>query len=85
MNGSWYAWGQQPAHYKAVFRQVADAIQRIAPGSSLMWAPNYGGGYPFPEASSRPVPDTPAYRELDTDGDGALAMNEDSYDPYLPG
>src|SRR5258705_1281000 len=47
MNGSWYAWGQQPEHYKAVYRQVANAIHQIAPGSAMMWAPNYRGGDPF--------------------------------------
>src|SRR4051794_35580528 len=47
MNGSWYAWSQQPVAYIAAFRKVADAVHRQAPGSSMMWAPNYGGGYPF--------------------------------------
>jgi hypothetical protein len=89
MNGSWYAWGQQPAHYKAVFRQVATAIHTIAPGSSLMWAPNYGGGYPFAGGKFAAKPGTEDFRELDTDGlgeiTGQLTMHDDSYAPYYPG
>jgi Glycosyl hydrolase family 26 len=85
MNGSWYAWGQQPTRFKEVYRQVADTIHRIAPGSSMMWAPNYGGGYPFTGGQFAAVPETAAYRELDTDGDGAVTMSDDSYAPYYPG
>jgi hypothetical protein len=85
MNGSWYAWGQQPAHYIAVFRAVADAVHRIAPGSSMMWAPNYGGGYPFSGGQFVARPGTSDFQALDTDGDGALTMNDDSYAPYYPG
>ncbi|MFC4396501.1 glycosyl hydrolase [Arthrobacter sedimenti] len=47
MNGSWYPWSQQPAEYRQVFTQVADAVHKDAPGSAMMWAPNYAGGYPF--------------------------------------
>ncbi|HXO50735.1 MAG TPA: glycosyl hydrolase [Mycobacterium sp.] len=85
MNGSWYAWGQQPEHYKAVFRQVATAIHQIAPGSAMMWAPNYGGGYPFAGGKFVAKPGTENYRELDTDHDGQLSMSDDSYAPYYPG
>jgi hypothetical protein len=77
--------GQQPAHYKAVFRQVADAIRRIAPGSAMMWAPNYAGGYPFFGGQFGAQPGTEAFRELDTDRDGALTTNDDPYGPYYPG
>lgn len=85
MNGSWYAWGQQPDHYKAVFRQVANAVHKIAPGSAMMWAPNYGGGYPFSGGRYVAAPGTEAYHELDTDHDGVLTMADDSYEPYYPG
>ncbi|MGJ6125569.1 glycosyl hydrolase [Mycolicibacterium sp. Y3] len=85
MNGSWYAWGQQPDHYKAVFRQVADAVHHIAPGSAMMWAPNYGGGYPFSGGKFAAAPGTEVYHELDTDHDGVLTMTDDSYEPYYPG
>lgn len=85
MNGSWYAWGQQPEHYKAVFRQVADVVHRIAPGSAMMWAPNYGGGYPFSGGKFAAHPGTEDYHDLDTDHDGALTMSDDPYGPYYPG
>ncbi|OBF19445.1 glycosyl hydrolase [Mycobacterium sp. ACS4331] len=85
MNGSWYAWGQQPEHYRWVFRQVADAIHRVAPGSAMMWAPNYGGGYPFAGGQYAAKPGTPDFLALDTDRDGALTMADDPYGPYYPG
>ncbi|HEX5164006.1 MAG TPA: glycosyl hydrolase, partial [Thermomicrobiales bacterium] len=47
MNGSWYGWGQQPEAYVAAFRRVADAVHAMAPGTAMLWAPNYGAGYPF--------------------------------------
>ncbi|MGB2921458.1 MAG: glycosyl hydrolase [Mycobacterium sp.] len=85
MNGSWYAWGQQPQRYKQVFQQVATAVHEIAPGSAMMWAPNYGGGYPFTGGQFTAARGTPAHQVLDTDGDGALTMYDDSYLPYYPG
>ncbi|SFL88691.1 glycoside hydrolase family 26 protein [Geodermatophilus ruber] len=80
MNGSWYAWGQQPAEYVAAFRRVADAVHAGAPGSAMMWAPNYGGGYPF--AGGEHQGDDSA---LDTDGDGTVTGADDPYAPYWPG
>ncbi|MGY1661060.1 glycosyl hydrolase [Geodermatophilus sp. SYSU D00705] len=80
MNGSWYAWGQQPEEYVAAFRRVAAAVHTGAPGSATMWAPNYGGGYPF--AGGRYEGHSPA---LDTDGDGAVTGVDDPYAPYWPG
>ena len=85
MNGSWYAWGQQPAHYVATFRKVAAAVHAQAPGSSMMWAPNYGGGYPFSGGQFQARPDTDDYRLLDTNGDGTISGQDDSYAPYFPG
>lgn len=85
MNGSWYAWGQQPAKYISVFRQVAAAVHAQAPGSSMMWAPNYGGGYPFTGGQFAARRGTKAFQALDTNGDGQLTMADDSYEPYFPG
>lgn len=85
MNGSWYAWGQQPTRYVEVFREVADAIHTTAPGSQLMWAPNYGGGYPFTGGQFAARPGTSDHELLDTDGDGKLTMADDTYAPYYPG
>ncbi len=85
MNGSWYAWGQQPAKYVAVFRKVAAAVHAQAPGTAMMWAPNYGGGYPFTGGQFAARPGSKAFAMLDTDDDGALTMADDPYAPYFPG
>ncbi len=85
MNGSWYAWGQQPTEYVQVFRKVAAAVHSQAPGTSMMWAPNYGGGYPFSGGQYQARPGTADYRALDTDGDGAVTATDDPYAPYFPG
>ncbi|WP_241976291.1 glycoside hydrolase family 26 protein [Cryobacterium algoricola] len=85
MNGSWYEWGQQPTEYVAAFRRVADAVKRDAPGSAMMWAPNYGGGYPFAGGAYAATPGTADFTALDTDGDGTLTIRDDPYLPYYPG
>jgi hypothetical protein len=73
MNGSWYLWGQQPVQYVETLRQVAGAVHRDAPGSAMMWAPNYGGGYPFAGGEFESLPGSPGFTSLDATGDGALA------------
>ncbi|MET1035664.1 MAG: glycosyl hydrolase [Arthrobacter sp.] len=85
MNGSWYEWGQQPAAYRAAFRRVADSLHRLAPGSATMWAPNYGGGYPFIGGRYQALPGTADFAALDTDDDGVLTGADDPYAPYYPG
>jgi hypothetical protein len=85
MNGSWYPWGQQPDEYIAAFRRVADAVHRDAPGSAMMWAPNYAGGYPFAGGAHEALPGTPGFVPLDTNGDGVLTSYDDPYAPYYPG
>ena len=40
------------------FRRIADAIHRLAPASATMWAPNYGGGYPFSGGAYEAKPGT---------------------------
>ncbi|WP_197038169.1 MULTISPECIES: glycosyl hydrolase [Actinomycetes] len=85
MNGSWYPWSQQPALYRNTFSRVAAAVHDRAPGSAMMWAPNYGGGYPFAGGQFSPAPRTADFIALDTDRDGLLTMNDDSYAPYYPG
>lgn len=85
MNGSWYPWGQQPGAYVAAFRRVAAAVHRLAPGSAMMWAPNYGGGYPFTGGRYAAKPGTAAYRALDTNHDGVVNQRDDPYSPYWPG
>ncbi|MGO4186303.1 glycoside hydrolase family 26 protein [Pseudarthrobacter sp. TAF60_1] len=85
MNGSWYPWSQQPSAYVDAFTRVADAVHTRAPGSAMMWAPNYGGGYPFAGGQFEAKPGTADFVLLDTDHDGALTMADDSYAPYYPG
>lgn len=85
MNGSWYAWGQQPTEYVTSFRMVAEALQKDSPGTAMMWAPNYGGGYPFAGGEFETTRESPEFRYLDTDDDGVLTMADDPYAPYYPG
>ncbi|WP_394248740.1 glycoside hydrolase family 26 protein [Arthrobacter pityocampae] len=85
MNGSWYPWGQQPGEYITAFRRVADAVHRDAPGSAMMWAPNYGGGYPFAGGARESLPGSAGFPALDTTGDGVLTVSDDPYAPYYPG
>ncbi len=85
MNGSWYPWSQQPAAYVDAFTRMAKAVHATAPGSSMMWAPNYGGGYPFAGGQYEAKRDTADFTALDTDGDGTVTMADDSYAPYYPG
>jgi hypothetical protein len=79
MNGPWYSWGQQPTAYVAAFRRVAAAVHAGAPGSATMWAPAYGGGYPFENGAAAEA------AALDTDGDGTVTRVDDPYGPYWPG
>ncbi|MFC7496094.1 MULTISPECIES: glycoside hydrolase family 26 protein [unclassified Nocardioides] len=85
MNGSWYAWGQQPEEYVATFRRVADAVHAGAPGAAMLWAPNEGTEYPFAGGRYTVGPGTPEADRLDTDGDGEVAEGDDPYAPYWPG
>lgn len=85
MNGSWYAWGQQPAAYVAAYQRMADAVHSQAAGSAMMWAPNYGGGYPFSGGQYEAVAGSPDFAALDTDKDGAITGADDPYAPYYPG
>ncbi len=85
MNGSWYAWSQQPLEYVAAFRTLATAVHTTAPGSAMMWAPNYGGGYPFAGGKYEAKPGTADFAALDTNHDGVITMADDAYAPYYPG
>lgn len=85
MNGSWYSWSQQPASYIAAFRLVADAVHAAAPQAAMVWAPNYGGGYPYSGGAYTAKAGTADFRALDTNGNGALSMSDDPYSPYYPG
>lgn len=85
MNGSWYPWSQRPAEYVDTFRRVADAVHQLAPRTAMVWAPNYGGGYPFTGGKYAATPGSADFARLDTDSDGRLTMADDPYAPYYPG
>ncbi|WP_245551934.1 glycoside hydrolase family 26 protein [Gordonia aichiensis] len=85
MNGSWYAWGQQPEKYVTKFREVAAMVHRKAPGTAMMWAPNYGGGYPFLGGRYVARRGSAEFAAADTNHDGRLTKTDDSYAPYYPG
>ena len=51
----------------------------------MMWAPNYGGGYPFAGGAYHARPGTADYTLLDTNHDGVVNGADDPYAPYYPG
>jgi len=85
MNGSWYPWSQQPTEYIKAYQIVADAIHNKAPQSAMLWAPNYGGGYPFKGGQFEIKPESADFKLLDTNQDGQVMMSDDPYAPYYPG
>jgi len=82
MNGSWNPWGQRPILYREKFRLLAQHVRTNTTRTAMLWAPSYGGGYPF---STNHIPGTPDFTALDTDGDGTLTQSDDAYEPYYPG
>lgn len=85
MNGSWYPWSQQPSAYVRAFRLLAEAVHARADRTAMLWAPNYGAGYPFRGGRYEAMPDSPEFALLDTNRDGLLDENDDMYAPYYPG
>ena len=85
MNGSWYAWSQQPEAYVDAFQRVATAVHERSPSSAMIWAPNQGGGYPFTGGRYAAPPGSADAAALDTNGDGTLDAKDDPYAPYYPG
>ena len=85
MNGSWYPWGQQPSLYVQKFQLMANAIHRNAHLTAMIWAPNYGGGYPFSGGAYEIKPSDPDFGLLDINEDNILNEEDDMYAPYYPG
>lgn len=85
MNGSWYSWSQQPTAYIRAFRTLAEAVHQRTALSAMLWAPNYGGGYPFAGGRYEASPQSSDFHLLDTNQDGHLDMSDDMYAPYYPG
>ncbi len=84
MNGSWYPWGQQPQAYIEAFRAVANVVHQTTK-SAMLWAPNYGGDYPYSGGQYQSTPDLLDFSLLDTNKDGKLDQKDDPYAPYYPG
>lgn len=70
MNGSWYAWRQQPKLYVRRFQEFATVIHARAPNVAMAWTPNQGWGYPW---------------EKGTFSNTDLTSLDDPYAPYYPG
>lgn len=85
MNSALYPWGQQPTAYIKAFRIVADALHDRSPQSAMVWAPAYGGGYPFRGGQFEVLSGSRDFDVLDTNRDGQLDMTDDPYTPYYPG
>jgi hypothetical protein len=85
MNGSWYAWGQQPTLYISRYREFADVVHKRAPNVAMLWTPNQGWGYPWVGGAHSISAASPDFLLLDTNGDGALTEADDPYGPYYPG
>ncbi|HET8784419.1 MAG TPA: glycosyl hydrolase, partial [Candidatus Limnocylindrales bacterium] len=85
MNGSWYAWSQQPEAYVKAFKRVAAAVHERSPSSAMIWAPNQGGGYPFTGGRYAAAPGSADAAVLDSNGDGTLDAKDDPYAPFFPG
>ncbi|HEY60498.1 MAG TPA: hypothetical protein G4N92_07445 [Anaerolineae bacterium] len=85
MNGSWYPWSQQPSAYIKTFQTLAGIIHKTVPQSAMVWAPNYGGGYPFSGGQFEINPEDEDFKVLDTNQDGIIDMSDDPYLPYYPG
>jgi hypothetical protein len=89
MNGSWFAFGQQPVKFKRVWRRIVLAMRSnsLTTGKvAFVWGPNPGFGYPFPNQEfSINVTSGEEFAALDTNGDGQLNDRDDPYSPYYPG
>jgi hypothetical protein len=83
MNGNWYPWGQRPILFKAKFRQLSEIIHVHTEKTAMVWAPNYGIGYPF--GTPVPVDNSADFQALDTNNDGLITDRDDMYEPYYPG
>jgi hypothetical protein len=85
MNGSWYAWGQQPERYVNSFRNVSVVMKSLAENVAMTWTPNQGWGYPWPGGNFSVQASSPDFLLLDTDKNGVLDESDDPYLPFYPG
>ncbi|MBF0100458.1 MAG: hypothetical protein HQK77_06070 [Desulfobacterales bacterium] len=86
MNGSWYAWGQQPALYIEKFREFATIMHTMTSNVAMAWTPNQGWGYPWPNGNYSISDDNITdIQLLDTNKDNKITAADDPYMPYYPG
>ena len=51
----------------------------------MLWAPNNGGGYPFPNGTAIADYVTATdFKAMDTNGDGQITQSDDPYAPFYP-
>ena len=81
MNGNWFVYGQQPSRFRELWRRVITAVRAAAPQTGIIFAPNFGDGYPYTTIATS----NPEFRELDTNRDGVVNNRDDPYSPYYPG
>ena len=96
MNGNWFTYGQQPSEFIAVWKKVYNKLRVDAPLTKMVWAPSSGNGYPYNYpitiGSQNSVKENQAsvvtsqnFQLLDTNGDGIVNAEDDSFSPYYPG
>jgi len=83
MNGQWMSYGCKPSEFKAQWLALYTIFREIAPDTALVWAPNFGTGYPFSIDWTSVSPEDQAL--LDTNGNGVLDAGDDPFAPYYPG
>jgi hypothetical protein len=90
MNGSWFAYGQQPTTFKISWKKMVTHVREVTKDQSdsvaFLWAPNSGVGYPFSSnIFSATIGSDRFDPELDTNKDGNYDDNDDPFTPYYPG
>jgi hypothetical protein len=86
MNGNWNAYSQRPLSYVATFRKLTLAIRRRTNLTAMVWAPNFGSGYPYNSPNRfTPAPFSAEWNATDTNRDGKFDGKDDPYTPYWPG
>ncbi|KAJ3108694.1 hypothetical protein HDU96_007453 [Phlyctochytrium bullatum] len=81
MNGNWFErWSMQPSAFKAAYMKLVTFIRRKTSRVAFVWSPNAANNYPF--GGTIRNAELPA---LDTNGDGAVTLEDDPFTPYWPG
>eukprot|EP00842_Homolaphlyctis_polyrhiza_P003810 jgi/Hompol1/442/HPOL_002501-RA len=84
-------YGMRPIEYKTMFATLATYVRLNTNMTAMLWSPNVGNEYPFgyatpsADAPQIPLPGTPNFLQLDTNGNGQLDNGDDPYLPFYPG